>query len=141
MERTGDDVAAYLETVAPAVRRRDAETLVAMLREITGLEPELWTGRIIGFGEYHYKYASGHEGTSSAIGFAARRPATTVYLPDGVGSHPDALSRLGPHTTGTGCLYIKNLDAVDLEVLREIMTASYRTVTAGTYGKRAHEGG
>lgn len=141
MERTGGDVAATIAAVTPAVRRRDAEALVALMGEVTGLEPELWTGRIVGFGEYHYRYDSGREGDSPAVGFAPRSAATTVYLPDGVGAHEEALGRLGPHTTGVGCLYLKRLDDVDLDVLREIVAASYRTLTDGTYGKRARDGG
>ncbi len=130
MERTGEDVAAYVDTITPLVRRRDAKTLEAMLREITGLGPELWTGRIVGFGEYEYKYESGHGGTSPAVGFAARRAATTIYLADGVATYEDELSRIGPHTTGVGCLYLKNLDDVDHDVLREILSASFQRLTA-----------
>ncbi len=141
MNRTGEDVSAFVQTVSPVVRRRDAETLVALLREVTGLEPELWSGKIIGYGEYHYRYESGTEGDSPAVGFAPRKAATTIYLPDGVGAHEEALARLGPHTTGVGCLYLKNLDDTDLGVLREIVAESFRTLTAGTYGQRAREGG
>ncbi|ALJ21742.1 DUF1801 domain-containing protein [Microbacterium sp. No. 7] len=141
MERTGDDVAAAIAGVTPAARRRDAEALVALMRDVTGLEPELWTGKIVGFGEYHYRYESGREGDSPAVGFAPRKAATTIYLPDGVGAHEQALSRLGPHTTGVGCLYLKALDDVDLAVLRGIVETSFRTLTSGTYGHRARDGG
>ena len=89
----------------------------------------LW-GTIIGFGQYHYRYESGREGDAGAAGFAPRKAATVVYLPDGVGAHAEALARLGPHTTGLVCLYLKNLDDVDLGVLEEIVAASYRNVTA-----------
>ncbi len=141
MEPTDSSVEERLAAVSPAVRRRDAETLVSLMRRVTGLDPVVWSGSIVGFGEYHYRYESGTEGDSPAVGFAPRRTATTIYLPDGVGAHEEALSRLGPHMTGVGCLYLKNLDDIDLDVLEGIVAASFRTLTEGTYGKRARDGG
>jgi hypothetical protein len=95
---------------------------------------------VIGFGQYHYKYASGRQGDAVAAGFAPRKAATTIYLMDGIGRYEQQLEQLGPHTTGVGCLYIKDLDKIDLAVLEGIITESYRTLTAGTYGRRAREG-
>ena len=140
MEPTGGDVDAFIGRVTPAVRRRDAGTLVALMRRVTGAEPVLW-GTIVGFGRYHYRYDSGREGEAGAAGFAPRKAANVVYLPDGIGRHQEQLSRLGAHTTGLVCLYLKNLDDVDLGVLEEIVAASYRNVTSGTYTQRAREGG
>lgn len=98
-------------------------------------------GTIIGFGEYHYRYESGPEGDAPAAGFSPRKGATTVYLPDGVGAHADLLEQLGPHTRGVGCLYMKDLETVDIKVLESIVTRSYAAVTAETYTLRAREGG
>ncbi|HYJ49676.1 MAG TPA: DUF1801 domain-containing protein, partial [Microbacterium sp.] len=81
------------------------------------------------------------EGDAGAAGFAPRKPATVVYLPDGVGAHEEALERLGPHTTGLVCVYIKDLEAVDLGVLEGIVSDSYRNVTSGVWAKRARDGG
>jgi len=139
MQPTGGDVDEFVAAVTPAVRRRDAGTLIALLRRVTGQEPVLW-GSIIGFGQYHYRYDSGREGDAGGAGFAPRKAATVVYLPDGTGAHAEALARLGPHTTGLVCLYLKNLDRVDLGVLEEIMRKSYSTVTAGVYALRAGQG-
>ena len=75
------------------------------------------------------------------MGFAPRKAATSVYLVDGVGAHTEELARLGPHTTGVGCLYLKDVSAVDLDVLAEIVGGAYRTLTAGVYTKRARDGG
>jgi hypothetical protein len=100
----------------------------------------MW-GSIVGFGQYHYKYASGREGDASAAGFAARKTATTVYVADGVGAHAELLEELGPHTTGVVCIYLKDLTAVDRRVLETIVSRSFAAVTAGTYTKRAREGG
>lgn len=76
-------------------------------------------------------------GNSSAAGFSPRRAASTVYLADGVGTCSGALAGLGEHTTGAGCLYLKNLDSIDLGVLEAIIGSSYRAVTAGTFGRRS----
>jgi Domain of unknown function (DU1801) len=132
-------VASYLENL-PDRRRRDAETLAGLMGRATAEEPRMW-GSIVGFGSYHYRYASGREGDAPAAGFAARKRATTIYLADGVGAHEDLLARLGPHTTGVGCLYVKDLAHVDLEVLETIVRRSYSTVTAGVFGARARDSG
>jgi len=130
----------YLGGISSPERRRDAETMVELMRRATGEEPQMW-GSIVGFGRYHYRYASGREGDTAAAGFAARKAATTVYVVDGVGAHVELLEQLGPHTTGVGCIYVKDLTAVDLEVLETIVSRSYAALTAGAYTKRAREGG
>lgn len=130
MKPTGDDVAALIARSAPAVRRRDAETLTALLQELTGRAPQTW-GTIVGFGSCHYRYPTGTEGDSPLLGFAPRRTATTIYLLDGVDAHAEDLARLGPHTTGVGCLYLPDLERVDLDVLRGILERSLAWVAAG----------
>ena len=131
----------FLDGVTHVIRRRDADTLLALMERATGEPARMWGASIIGFGEYHYRYESGREGDAPAAGFSPRKAASTVYLADGIGAHEQALAGLGPHTTGVGCLYLKNLDDVDLSVLEAIVRDSYRTVTAGTYGQRARDGG
>lgn len=135
-----DRVSGYLDAVTPAKRRRDAETLLGLMGRVTGEPARMW-GSIVGFGEYHYRYESGREGDAPAAGFAARKAASSIYLPDGVGAHADLLARLGPHTPGVGCLYVKDLATVDLAVLESIVARSYGAVTDGTYTQRAREGG
>jgi hypothetical protein len=134
------DVRTYLENVAPPKRRRDAETLVDLMRQVTGQEPRLW-GTVVGFGSYHYRYTSGREGDAAAAGFAPRKAATTVYVMDGVAAHADLLEELGLHSTGVGCIYIRELEQVDLDVLRAIVARSYATLTAGTFTDRARDSG
>ncbi len=104
--------------------------MVALMSDVTGFEPELW-GTIIGFGSCHYRYPTGTEGDSPIVGFAARRQATTVYLLDGVDAHADSLAALGPHESGVGCLYIKDVEAVDTGILRTIIAASRDYALAG----------
>lgn len=130
---------AFVDAVPGDTRRRDAETLLELFGRITGKPPRMWFSTIIGFGSYHYKYESGREGDVCATGFSPRKASSTIYLADGVGAHAEALAKLGPHKTGVGCLYITNLDKVDLGVLDGILTESYRAVTAGVFTSRAKE--
>ena len=135
---TDADVTAFLAAVEHPVRRRDAERLVRLMHRVTGEEPRMWGPSIVGFGTYHYRYASGREGDTAAAGFSPRKAATTVYLTDGVDEHAELLGRLGPHSVGKACLYVKDLDEVDLGVLEEMVRRSYTTLTGSpAFGKRA----
>ncbi|MGW0040482.1 DUF1801 domain-containing protein [Rhodococcus sp. NPDC003348] len=134
-------VRTFLDGVSHRVRRRDAETLLALMESVTGERAALWGPSIVAFGSYHYKYESGREGDAPAAGFSPRKAASVVYLSDGVGAHADLVDRLGPHTSGVGCLYIKDLTQVDLGVLEQLVARSYAALTAGTHGLRAREGG
>jgi hypothetical protein len=126
---TDGDVGEFVASVAHAVRRRDAERLLALMGRVTGEPARMWGPSIVGFGSYHYRYESGREGDMAAAGFSPRKAATTVYVADGVDEHAELLARLGPHTTGKVCVYIKDLDDVDLDVLEKIIRRSYATLT------------
>ena len=130
----------FLDGISSPTRRRDAETMLELMSRATGQKPKV-ERTAVGYGQYHYKYASGREGDAAAAGFAAGKPATTVYVMDGVGAHTALLKKLGPHTTGVGCIYIKDLSKVDLAVLETIVARSYKTLTKGTYTNRARDGG
>ncbi|MDZ8200955.1 DUF1801 domain-containing protein [Microbacterium sp. SSW1-59] len=129
MKKTGGSVAAFIADVAPAKRQRDAHALVDMMREISGREPELW-GTIVGFGSCHYRYPTGNEGDMPVLAFAPRKAASTIYL-DSIEAHEKALAELGPHTSGVGCLYIKDLEQVDAGVLRDILTRTLAFAEGG----------
>jgi hypothetical protein len=132
MKRTGGSVAAFIAGVTPAKRRRDAETMVALMQEVTGREPELW-GTIVGFGACHYKYDTGTEGDVPIAAFAPRKQATTVYLWS-TAEYPEELARLGAHETGVSCLYMKDLEQVDTDVLRDLVAEDYRRIVDGETG-------
>ncbi|MGW4478703.1 DUF1801 domain-containing protein [Rhodococcus triatomae] len=134
-------VRTFLEAVTHRVRRRDADTLLALMARVTGEQPAMWGPSIVGFGSYHYKYASGREGDAPAAGFSPRKAASVVYLNDGIDAHTDLVERLGEHTSGVGCLYLKDLEKIDLDVLEQLVARSHATLTAGTYGQRAGDGG
>ena len=104
--------------------------LLDLMKRVTGLEPYLWGTSIIGFGSYHYRYASGREGDAPLAGFSPRKTATTVYLADGVDEYAASLAQLGPHTTGVGCLYLKSLAAIDLSVLETIVRESFAVASS-----------
>jgi hypothetical protein len=140
MPRRSAVVREYLEGISSPKRQRDAGTMLDLMSRATGEKPEV-QGTAVGYGRYHYRYDSGREGDAAAAGFAARKAATTVYVLDGVGAHADLLAKLGPHTTGVGCIYLKDLSQNDLDVLEQIVARSYAALTAGTYTKRARDGG
>ncbi len=135
-----DEVEAFIDAVPGEIRRRDARTMLDLMKRATGQEPVVDRSSV-GFGRYHYLYASGREGESAAAGFAPAKAAMTVYLMDGVSAHSEDVAQLGPHTSSVGCLYLKDLSKVDLEVLERIVRTSYERLTAGTYRLRAREGG
>jgi hypothetical protein len=125
--QTDAPVEEFLAQVPDDQRREDAHRQCVMMQEITGEPPVMWGSSIVGFGAYHYRYASGHEGDSALASFSPRRQHLVVYL---VGEfadrHQAVLARLGPHKTGKGCLYIRRLDDVDLDALRELIDRSGR---------------
>ena len=121
----------FVAGVAKPVRRQDAQTLLELMSRVTGQEPVMWGSSIVGFGSYHYRYASGREGDAPAVGFSPRSAATTVYLMDGFEKRGALLERLGPHSLGASCLYLKRLEQIDLDVLEELVRASYEAVAAG----------
>ena len=137
--RISPEIEAFLAKVTPAKRRRDAETLLGLYECATGLEAKLH-GTIIGYGQYEYRYDSGHSGTAAAAGFAPRKAAMSLYFSDGLASHAEALAKLGPHRAAVGCLYLTNLEQNDLEVLEAMVRASFKTLTAGVFGSRARDG-
>jgi hypothetical protein len=123
---TAVSVEAFLDRVPNATRREDAYTLVRMLKGITRQPPKMWGPSIVGFGTYHYKYASGREGDMPMAGFSPRAAAMTVYVMRGNARYDELISRLGKCKTSVACVYINKLADVDLKVLRELMVASYQ---------------
>lgn len=128
MEPTGGSVEEFVAHVTPAVRQRDAATMINLMRDVTGLEPELW-GTIMGFGACEYRYPTGTSGRMPLAAFAPRKAATTIYA-FSLADHADRLSRLGAHTASKGCLYIKDLTKVDLNIVRDIIADEYRRALA-----------
>lgn len=113
----------------PEPMASDARELSSMMHEISGERPVLW-GSIVGFGTYHYKYASGREGDWMKIGFSPRKQNISLYLSCDADEFADELVELGKHSRGRGCIYIKRLDDIDRAVLRTIVTKAYKQTPA-----------
>ena len=116
--------ASHIAAIANEEQRRDAQTLVALLRRVTAQEPRMWGPSIVGFGSYHYKYASGHEGDSALTGFAVRGSELVVYIAPDFAGRAALLAKLGQHKTGKVCVYIRRLANVDLKVLETLVARS-----------------
>lgn len=121
---TAVSVADFIAAVENARRRADAETLCALFEEVSGEPPVMWGPSIIGFGRYHYRYASGHEGDAPRIGFSPRKAQTVLYVMSGFEGQDAMIARLGKAKTSVACLYVNRLDQIDLGVLRELAAAS-----------------
>ena|SRR5579864_211703 len=117
-------VSAFIDGLTDRARRTDAKALVKLMQNATGEKPKMWGTSIIGFGSYHYKYDSEREGDMPLIGFSPRKAATVLYIMSGLSNSGALLARLGKHTTGKGCLYIKTLADVDHEVLEALVVKS-----------------
>lgn len=121
---TTASVTDFLNAVADEKRRQDCFALADLMREVTGEEPVMWGPSIVGFGSYHYCYESGREGNWMVTGFSPRKANLTLYIMSGFGQYDELLQKLGKHTTGQACLYIKRLSDIDLVVLRQLIAES-----------------
>jgi hypothetical protein len=121
-------VDAHLGAIEDPTRRQDCREIAALMQRITGCEPTLWGPSIVGFDRYHYRYASGHEGESCVVGFAARKGDISLYLMGGYEGAEGLLAQLGKHKTGKACLYIKRLADVQLPILEQLIARSVRYV-------------
>ena len=116
----------FLNTVEDEQKRKDCLEIVKIMKQVTKEEPKMWGPSIIGFGSYHYKYESGREGDMMQIGFSPRKQNITLYVGLGDNTENPLIKKLGKHTTGKGCLYIKKLADVDKKVLQDLITNSYK---------------
>ena len=123
-------VAAFINALADPTRRADAKTLVRLMQSAAGEKPKMWGTSIIGFGSYHYTYDSGREGDMPLIGFSPRKAATVLYNLLGSSDSKALLAKLGKHTTGKGCLYVKKLADVDQQILEALIVKSLADMRA-----------
>ncbi len=121
---TGASVTRFLDAVEPDWKQEDARTVCALMERLSGHPPKMWGTSIVGFGQYHYKYASGREGGFLLTGFSPRKTALTLYIMDGYQDRSEILSRLGKHKLGKSCLYVKRLSDIDVDVLEELICDS-----------------
>ena len=125
---TKASVADFIDAVADAEKREDARAVAALMAEVTGAPAQMWGASIVGFGRYRYNYASGRQGEFFETGFSPRKQALTLYIMPGFSECGGLLEKLGRHSLGKSCLYIKRLADIDLKVLRELVTRSVQAI-------------
>lgn len=118
---TNSSVTEFVNNVGNEVKRSDSFKLIEIFKSITGFEPKMWGPTIIGFGSYHYKYESGHEGDAPLAGFSPRKDSLVLYFASEYENREVLLSRLGKHKSSKACVYVKKLSDIDIKVL-ETMT-------------------
>ena len=119
-------VEGFLNSVKDKQKREDSFKILEMMKKITKEEPKMWGPGIVGFGKYHYKYASGHEGDMCMIGFSPRKQSLTLYIMVGSDRFKSLMKKLGKYKTSVACLYIKKLEDVDQKVLKKIIAESFK---------------
>jgi hypothetical protein len=122
---TGVSVKAYFDAIEDETRRKDCKAIAAVMKRVTGCAPKMWGPSIVGFGSYHYEYASGHSGDMCLAGFASRGREIVVYLMVGDAGAEKLFAALGKHRRGKSCLYFKSLADVELPVLEQLVALSF----------------
>lgn len=125
---TEKSVAGFIDAVKDETKRDDSYQLIALMKKLMKAEPKLWGPSIVGFGSYHYKYDSGHEGDAPLLAFSPRANALTVYLSGNFEKRDELLTKLGKYKSEKGCIYIKKLADVDLAVLEKMLMAHVKHV-------------
>ena len=123
-QKTKASVKEFVDAVADDQRRADCKVVQKLMREVTGKLPKMWGDSIVGFGDYHFKYASGREGDWFVVGFSPRKANLTLYLMCDLTVQKPLLKKLGKHKTGKGCLYINKLEDIDMGVLKKVITSA-----------------
>jgi hypothetical protein len=127
---TDKSVETFLEGVPDERKRRDCFTVLELMKKVTKSEPRMWGPSIVGFGSYHYRYASGREADWMLTGFSPRKQNLTLYIMAGFDGAEELVAKLGKHTTGKSCLYLKRLDDVHLPTLEKLIRGSVRRLKA-----------
>lgn len=125
---TAVNVKDFIAAVPDEQKRKDSLVLIDMMSKITKEKPKMWGPGIVGFGSYHYKYESGHEGDMCVTGFSPRKAAISVYILMGFNRSPELMKKLGKFKTGKSCLYVKKLADIDMKVLKELIEESVKYI-------------
>lgn len=129
-QKTGADVEEFINSFANTEQKRqDSFELIRLMKAATGHEPRMWGPTIVGFGSYHYKYASGHEGDAPLVGFSPRKAEISLYVFTGLEEHEDLLKNLGKFKMGKACIYIKKLSDINPDVLNRLMKQTIKYLT------------
>lgn len=125
-KETDSSVIEFIENIENPTKREDAYKLLDIFTETTGYEAKMWGPSIIGFGNYHYKYESGHEGDAPLVGFSPRKAKISLYFATGDIKREELLKNFGKHTTGKGCVYINKVVDVDINILKVLINRSVK---------------
>lgn len=134
---TKQNVKEFLNRITDEQRRADCLELVKIMEEITGNKPQMWGPSMVGFGSYHYKYASGHEGDCFMTGFASRKQDLTVYMMMGFEKRAELMKQLGKHRSSKSCLYVKRLSDIHIPTLKKLLKASLKDLSAYIKAQKA----
>ena len=132
---TNQSVKEFLNEISEPERRADCFAVAKIMEEISGQKPKMWGPSIVGFGSYRYKYASGREGDWPEMGFSPRKKDLTLYIMMGFEKHAELMEKLGKHSTGKSCLYIKRLSDVHIPTLKKLMKIGLKDLKAYTSSK------
>lgn len=121
---TKKSVVQFLNAIPDPQKRKDAKTILRIMKDATGEKPVMWGPNIVGFGTFHYRYASGREGDFLLVGFSPRKQNLTLYIISGFKNYTALLKKLGPHKAGKSCLYLRRLRDIDIRVLKTLIARS-----------------
>lgn len=133
---TQASVKEFLNQIPDEERRADCVAVAKIMEEVTGEKPKMWGPSIVGFGTYHYKYASGREGDWMVTGFSPRKKDLTLYIMMGFDKHPELMEQLGKHSTGKSCLYIKRLSDIHIPTLKKLIRGSVKELKDFTASRK-----
>lgn len=125
---TDQSVKIFIDSLDDQQKISDSYSILELMKDVTGCEPKMWGPSIIGFDQYHYKYESGREGDWMKVGFSPRKRELSIYVMSGFKKHDELMKKLGKYRTGKSCLYVKKLDDIDMNVLRELVEESVKYV-------------
>lgn len=129
-KRNNESVEKFLKSVENKKRREDSFEILGLMKNITKEEPKMWGDSIVGFGEFHYKYKTGREGDWFLVGFSPRKANLTLYIMSGFKEYNELLKQLGKYKTSVSCLYVKDLEDVDMNILKKLITLSVKEMKA-----------
>jgi len=127
-KKTSQSVDAFLTSIVDEKKRQDSYVILDLIKEASGAEPKMWGDSIVGFGDYHYKYATGRENDWFYAGFSPRKQNITLYLATGFDQFSDLMQKLGRYKTGKACLYIQRIEDINQDVLKELVRRSIQTM-------------
>ena len=120
-------VTAFIKSVADPQRQKDALGIIKIMKEQSGFEPKMWGPAIVGFGSYHYKYESGHEGDAPLVGFSPRKNEFALYLTSTFDKREELLKQFGKYKAAKACLYIKKLEDINVDVFKKMVSNSIKS--------------